>query len=312
MGQLILHNNQVICNGCKSVFPVYSGIIDFLPGFDEFYEGKFGTHRIRFKFLRKWFEPVYTKISTSVIRTRHQRFLKNLEPGEDGLVKVLDLGCGGGSPLLQRRKGYYLVGIDLSLSSLLNAACRYNQVYKSPVFPLPFPQDCFNCVCSFDLIGHIPESEKDMVIGEIHRVLKPGGLTFHYIEVDSPKGLNRWAKRHPELYRKYFVDLDGHLGLEYYKKTLERFSALGFSELDHKVMAKVILPPGELSKRFNNEYKAKHPVLKIAVTLDSILSGNILVRTMCGISLKPLQMIIEPLFSNDYGGLLFVAHQKSG
>lgn len=308
--KLIHKEDKVICNDCNSIFPIISGVINFFPDIDEFYEGKFGVDKTRIDFLKRRLAQIYLKVSVFGLRTKHEKYYQKLRSICSNQIKVLDLGCGGGNSTLKISKDFYIVGIDLSLSSLLRAREVYDEVYKASATLLPFPSGTFDCVSSFDLIGHIPLSQKDEIMKEIYRVLKPGGLSFHYIEVDSPKGYNNWAKGYPELYKKYFIEQDGHFGLEYYKNTLDRIKQDEFSLLEHKVLAKFILPPGELSKRFNNEYKAKHVGIRIAAMLDALISRNILVKAIWGIILKPFEIVFEPLISHDYGGLLFVVYKK--
>jgi len=308
--ELIYKEDKVVCINCNSIFPVISGITNFFPDMDEFYEGKFGATKTEVNFLRRRIVRIYLKVSVFSNRNKHEKYYRKLKLLDGNQIKVLDLGCGGGNPDLKLNKDCYVVGIDLSLSSLLNAREVYDEVYKASATLLPFPSNTFDCVCSFDLFGHIPVNQKDDIFKEIYRVLKPEGLSFHYIEVDSPKGYNNWAKRYPKLYKKYFIERDGHFGLEYYKNTLDRFKKHGFSLLEYRVLGKFIIAPGELSKRFNNEYKAKHVGIKIAATFDASLSHNVQTKAIWGMILKPFQIVFEPLIPDCYGGMLFVAHKK--
>lgn len=243
-------------------------------------------------------------------RTKHEKYYSKLKAINDNKINVLVLSYGGDNPYLKHNNDFYIVGVDLSLTSLFNAKNVYDKVYKVPVTNLPFPSNSFDCVCSFDLIGHIPSSQKNAFFKEIHRVLKPEGLSFHYIEVDSPKGYNNWAKKYPKLYKKYFIDQYGHFGLEYYKNTLDRFKKHGFSLLQYKLLSKAIIYPGGLSEKFNNEYKTKNLNVRIIATVDNLLSKNKIIKAFFGIILKPLEIIFEPLIPKDYGGLLFVVHKK--
>ena len=216
-------------------------------------------------------------------------------------------GCGGGNISLKSDKKYYVVGIDISVSSLLYAREIYDQVHQASATSIPFPDNTFDCVCSFDLLGHIPLVQKNAVFNEISKVLKIDGLTFHYIEVDETKGINNWAKKYPSLYKKYFIELEGHFGLEQYIDVIRRFEEHGFELLNHIGMCKMIRPLGQISARLNNEYKYKCRLLKIIVTLDKLLKRNIIIQAISGIILKPFELIFEPLIPNDYCGLLFVA-----
>ena len=304
---LKMKGNSVNCIKCNQEFPVISGIIDFYNKTDRFYEGKFDLENTRKKYFDKY--PIATKlylqISAFGFRNQHQKYYRKLPANS----KVLDLGCGGGDPYL-KNNNFRLIGIDISLSSLKIAKEIYDEVYRIAVPTLPFKSNSFDCVCSFDLIGHIPTVHKNELLKEISRVLKPGGLSFHYIEVDSKKGLANWAKTAPVLYHKYFLEQDGHFGLEHHNKILGRFRKFGFLLIDRKMFAKFIIPPIELAKRFNNEYKEKHWILKTMITFAYFISRNIWINAFLGFVLKPYQIIFEPLVPDDYGGLLYVAYEN--
>lgn len=70
-------------------------------------------------------------------------------------------------------------GVDITENHLkltaLNATLRGYEVdlHRDDATKLPFADSSIDCVYSFGVLHHIPEIEK--VIGEIHRVLKPGG-----------------------------------------------------------------------------------------------------------------------------------------
>ncbi len=72
------------------------------------------------------------------------------------------------------------------------------------------------------MLGHIDFADKDAVLAEIRRVLRPGGVTMHGIEcVDrrAQKGYDEMTAE--ELAR--FVRIDGHVGLEEEEEHAARF-----------------------------------------------------------------------------------------
>lgn len=97
--------------------------------------------------------------------------------------EVLDVGCGSGV-LLSRLAATYGtagVGIDISLSSLMAASLEDphpNHYSVADGESLPFEEECFDYVLSFDLLEHLPEPER--CISEMGRVLKPGGVLLIY------------------------------------------------------------------------------------------------------------------------------------
>src|SRR6185369_13516277 len=89
---------------------------------------------------------------------------------------VLDLGCGEGVLALLKRKDVYLTGVDLS-PELVEMARRngYDSACVGLLTNLPFPTASFDYVVSLDVFGHIGFDEKDAVLKEIKRVLRPDG-----------------------------------------------------------------------------------------------------------------------------------------
>jgi phosphoethanolamine N-methyltransferase len=97
---------------------------------------------------------------------------------------VLDIGCGAGGidvALVTHHGAAYVTGIDVEDSVLARARAlvaangltdRIGLVKVAPG-PLPFPPGTFDVVFSKDSIVHIPD--KMALMGEVARVLKPGG-----------------------------------------------------------------------------------------------------------------------------------------
>lgn len=127
---------------------------------------------------------------------------------------VLDLGCGEGMLALLKRKDVTLTGIDLS-PELLAAAGRngYDRTYLATLTALPFPDASFDYVVSLDVLGHVAFNEKDRVLAEIKRVLRPDGVTMHGIECLDRELHQDYDLMSEEQLRR-FVSIDGHIGLE--------------------------------------------------------------------------------------------------
>lgn len=93
--------------------------------------------------------------------------------------KVLEIGCGNGSMTEYLfDKGANITAIDLSDKYLSNAIGRFksklgNVFQKMSGDDLKFPDNSFDIVVSFDLIEHIPDTNKHLF--EVKRVLKSGG-----------------------------------------------------------------------------------------------------------------------------------------
>jgi SAM-dependent methyltransferase len=136
---------------------------------------------------------------------------------------VLDLGCGAGMLALLKRKGVTLIGVDLS-EECSRAAKRngYDACFSALLSRLPFPDASFDYVVSLDVLGHISFEEKDPVLAEIKRVLRPGGTTMHGIECTDQRARKRFEEMTDDELRQ-FIEIDGHVGLEEEQQHAERF-----------------------------------------------------------------------------------------
>lgn len=95
-------------------------------------------------------------------------------------LRVLDAACGTGyGTYFLSRGGHHCTGIDLSGEAI--AFCQ--RVYGRPrcsfqlgsVLELPFDNDSFDLVVSFETIEHLSQEQQTNFLQEIARVLKPDG-----------------------------------------------------------------------------------------------------------------------------------------
>jgi 2-polyprenyl-6-hydroxyphenyl methylase / 3-demethylubiquinone-9 3-methyltransferase len=112
----------------------------------------------------------------------HKALTEHIKLEPKGL-KVLDVGCGGG--LLSEQFAAIscdVTGVDRSLPSLNAAIAHANKTglniryMESKGENLPFEDAQFDVVCCCDVLEHV--DDLDVVIAEISRVLKPGGVFF--------------------------------------------------------------------------------------------------------------------------------------
>ena len=94
-----------------------------------------------------------------------------LEALPDG-ARILDLGCGEGSHLSRLATGGRVVGIDLSMELLAQAASIAPVVAGSGE-RLPFSDQAFDLVYVSHVLHH--SADHRGVLSEVHRVLRPGG-----------------------------------------------------------------------------------------------------------------------------------------
>ena len=136
---------------------------------------------------------------------------------------VLDLGCGEGVLALLKRKGVLLAGVDISERCAQSAHCNgYDAALSAELLRLPFADQSFDYVVSLDVLGHVAFEEKDAVLREIKRVLRPGGVTMHGIECLDRERRKDYDEMTEEELRRY-IQIDGHVGMEDEAETAARF-----------------------------------------------------------------------------------------
>ena len=168
--------------------------------------------------------------------------------------RLLDIGCARGREIFVERAGA-CVGVDIALTALHDCRKHYDLALHAKLASIPFADGSFECVVSSHVIGHVPEAEKDAVLSEVARVLKPGGMSLHVIETDSGHPLVQFAKRRRDLYERFFIDPDGHAGLEAPARVLGRFARLGLRCKRCYRMDVGPFHPRVFLKHFDNEYR---------------------------------------------------------
>ncbi|KKS16748.1 MAG: methyltransferase type 11 [candidate division WWE3 bacterium GW2011_GWC1_41_7] len=93
--------------------------------------------------------------------------------GNDAVV--LDAGCGNGNYIIDENRGNiaWAVGVDVSADYTSKNICL-DDIKTADLGKLPFESDKFDMVTSLWVLEHLENPLR--VFGEIHRVLKPGGV----------------------------------------------------------------------------------------------------------------------------------------
>lgn len=94
-------------------------------------------------------------------------------------TKILDLGCGAGEQVRHLRSlGFDAWGCDSKeFITRFKGGEHLLDICPSP-YRLPADDNTFDVVTSSSVLEHA--QNKDEIFREIHRVLKPGGLTLHF------------------------------------------------------------------------------------------------------------------------------------
>lgn len=103
---------------------------------------------------------------------------------------MLDCGCGTGHNLNLLRRYGRAVGIDLTWTGLVLARGRGERaVAQASATLLPFADARFDVVTSFDVIYALDDADEAAALGEMFRVLRPGGhLLINVAAMDLLKG----------------------------------------------------------------------------------------------------------------------------
>jgi SAM-dependent methyltransferase len=163
--------------------------------------------------LRDWRRP----------NGRHERLrleLDDLLGGARGL-RILDLGCGGGVMASHLCRYGEVTGIDLSRSAIeLARLLEPRARFEAGTIEEHERERTYDLVTLFDVVEHVPASQRPSLFGEIGRVLAPGG----WVVLSTPHpDYTRWVrKKRPELLQVVdepvelaeLIRLGGRIGLE--------------------------------------------------------------------------------------------------
>lgn len=113
----------------------------------------------------------------------HSEVMRFIKPHSIKNKTVLDVGCGFGWCEFTFSKYHpkKMIGIDPSEESI-----KIARKFKHPscsfkignALKLPFKDNTFDTVMSWEVLEHIPKNTEEQMFKEIYRVLKPGGQVF--------------------------------------------------------------------------------------------------------------------------------------
>jgi SAM-dependent methyltransferase len=173
-------------------------------------------------------QEIFDRIAPSWYNYRHWSiFQAELETLASRWQKgrLLNIGCAHGPDFLPFKDGFQLCGVDFS-AEMLKFAERYAQKFSldvelklADVRQLPYPNASFDWAISVATYHHLGRGEHKEAIGELKRVLKPGGEAFITVwnkwqprfwfkrkEVKVP-----WRQKGQTLYRRYYLFSYGEL-----------------------------------------------------------------------------------------------------
>ena len=232
------------CDADKTIFyPVVNNVIRFLDSNSSFYEGAY-LNKIKFipksnNFWHTW--PIWL-ISNGYLWEVKKQFKKN--------DYILEIGCASGVNFFG--KSFNMIGLDLSFASLQNLS-YYQLGIQADALNLPFPDNSLDGIISSYFWEHISPDIKNLMLIEFKRVLKPGGKIIFLYDVDTKNSLILMLKiEQPELYKKIFLDVDGHFGYETPNDNSKRYINHGFMILKHFGMERTYLQSNSVYEKFRH------------------------------------------------------------
>lgn len=209
---------------------------------------------------------------SSVVRYKH--LLSVFKDKERG--RVLDLGCSPGhNTMILAKLGFDVTGIDLNELYLE----KYNRKWFSQFDlvisdvekkRLPFDDNTFNYVIFTEVLEHIAVTSPIVILKDIHRVLKPGGILY----LSTPNVAN-WSNVLSLLCNKnvfwspeiFYGSLDRHNREYTSEEVIHALHEAGF--------AKVTLEYYNSYSNWNSKLpKLFHPLARMATEVNA-LNGSI-------------------------------------
>ncbi len=206
------------CPVCARDYAIRDGVADFMGRDDPFYEGAF-NNEVRYvprskNFLHQL--PLWLIGNGYLWAVR-----KALRPG----ARVVEMGCAGGVSWLGAQ--YQVIGVDVSQQALALAAKKYSLCVRSDSLK-PIPDGSVDAVISSYFWEHMAAGDKEKILGEVARILKPGGQIVFIYDVATHNPLISWLRaRNPQLYQALFLDADGHVGYQSVAQNEALFRAHG-------------------------------------------------------------------------------------
>lgn len=135
------------------------------------------------RFVRWYSEMAESRFANAFAYGRHKvdvlldQALKELPPG----ARVLDVGCGTGEYVRRLNElGFQVSGLEPA-EAMRQAAIEKNPgstILNGIATQIPFPDESFDFVICIEVLRYLHRSDVDQALGEMRRVLKPGGKMF--------------------------------------------------------------------------------------------------------------------------------------
>ena len=153
---------------------------------------------MKLNWAERWVVNNFARVFEQRIQIRWFNKMLPLAPG----AKILEIGCGrgaGAAIIAKQFKPAALQAMDLDFGMILKAQkyllpVKHNRVsfFTADALHLPCRDECVDAVFGFGVLHHIPDWRS--AVGEIARVLKPGGA--YYVEELYPSLYQNFITKH--------------------------------------------------------------------------------------------------------------------
>ena len=229
-----------------------------------------------------WWFVAQRRITQSLLR-------KHLKPSS-GLFRVLDAGCGTGGQLEQLQRYGQVTSFDFEEKAVEYFAQRQRgRILVASTDAVPFADNSFDLVTSFDVICQLPSPNDQTALAELARVLKPGGTL--YVRTPALQAL----------YGGHDVTL--HTRHRYTTNEMARNMRQAGLEVLQSTYANTFLFPVAAARRLvarargtsgESDVRAVNPVLNTALKTLFSFEASILPRTSLPIGLSVIAVARKP------------------
>jgi SAM-dependent methyltransferase len=212
-------------------------------------------------------------------------------------ARVLDAGCGVGGGLKWLRTFGVPAGIDLHPLATHYAAQVSPLVAQASVQSLPFPPGAFDLVTSFEVLYHLAVTDDEQAIGELARVLRPGGWLL--VRVPAHNWLRGAHDRHIHTRHRY-APLELRQKIARSGLVLRRLTSVGLFLLPAAALKRLVQSPTDVY----SDVTMPSPLINQLLTVLLGLEGSWLRRFDMPVGLSLLALAQKPVRPQPAGPAL--------
>ena len=162
------------------------------------------SSEILFWKMKKFQEKKLTNSHYEYFYTEYFALSKDFYQGK----KILDIGCGPRGSLEWADMAKVRVGLDPLADKYLRLGARNHKMkyVKAKSENIPFDDNYFDVVCSFNSIDHVEDLKASCE--EIKRVLKPGAMFLLIVDTHKKSQLCEPQSINWDFTKKYFPDFE--------------------------------------------------------------------------------------------------------